>query len=270
MNFSAPRCSQPGLEFRGPIFADGKLHRFKVEGDKNRNSWFVFHPGSPAAGAFGCWKRGFKETWHGSSRDLSQAEWNEVRRLWQQAEREREEAERERHAQARKTATWIIARSKSVTKHPYLEHKGVTRCGDVCEYRGALALPLRDVSGELNSLQFISADGEKRFLTGGKNRRLFLHHLRSAERGARNLRGLRDRSEHPRSYWLRCCMRDELRKSFGRLEKHCAKKFPTREIIVATDNDQFTAGNPGTDGGDSSRPRHQSQNCHAGFLRFNR
>jgi phage/plasmid primase-like uncharacterized protein len=52
-----------GLDFDGPLLADGKLHRIKVEGDHERNSWYVLHDGSPAAGAFGCWKRGIKETW---------------------------------------------------------------------------------------------------------------------------------------------------------------------------------------------------------------
>lgn len=63
-----------GLNHAGPIHADGKLHRFKAEGDKARNSWFVLHAGPPAAGAFGCWKRGLKENWHGGKSDLSQAQ----------------------------------------------------------------------------------------------------------------------------------------------------------------------------------------------------
>jgi len=50
-----------GLDYTGPITADGKLHRFKAEGDSARNSWLVLHAGPPATGAFGCWKRGFKE-----------------------------------------------------------------------------------------------------------------------------------------------------------------------------------------------------------------
>ena len=69
-----------GLDYAGEIIADGKLHRFKAKGDHNRNSWFVLHPGTPAAGAFGCWKLGFKETWCDRSRHLSQAEWDALAR----------------------------------------------------------------------------------------------------------------------------------------------------------------------------------------------
>ena len=52
-----------GLAYAGPIEADGKLHRFRAGDDTSKNSWYVLHPGPPMAGAFGCWKRGIKETW---------------------------------------------------------------------------------------------------------------------------------------------------------------------------------------------------------------
>ena len=78
------------------------------------------------------------------------------------------ETETERHAKARKTAAWILDRAKPVTTHAYLTAKGVKVFGDVRQYRGALVLPLRDASGELHSLQFIGADGVKRFLSGGR------------------------------------------------------------------------------------------------------
>ena len=55
--------SDAGLTYNGEIYTDGKLHRFKANGDSGRNSWFVFRLGSPAAGAFGCWKRDIKQTW---------------------------------------------------------------------------------------------------------------------------------------------------------------------------------------------------------------
>ena len=66
--------SNAGLTYTGEIYADGKLHRFKAEGDNARNSWFVFHSDPPAAGAFGCWKRGAKEKWCERNGNLSQAQ----------------------------------------------------------------------------------------------------------------------------------------------------------------------------------------------------
>ena len=46
-----------GLVFAGQIISDGRLHRFRAEGDREKNSWYLLHTGPPAAGAFGCWKR---------------------------------------------------------------------------------------------------------------------------------------------------------------------------------------------------------------------
>jgi len=50
-----------GIAYAGPIHPDGKLHRFKAEGDRAKNSWYVFHPATgtaPSIAVFGCWKRG--------------------------------------------------------------------------------------------------------------------------------------------------------------------------------------------------------------------
>ena len=44
-----------GIDYRGPIEADGKLHRFHVEGDSRgkRNGWYVLHLDEHPAGMFG-------------------------------------------------------------------------------------------------------------------------------------------------------------------------------------------------------------------------
>src|SRR5262245_34199082 len=96
-----------GLRYEGPLESDGKLHRFKAEGDHNRNSWYVLQHGPPAAGAFGCWKRGLSETWcERNSNGYAQAEWDNIRAQWREADAERERTERERHAKAARTAAW--------------------------------------------------------------------------------------------------------------------------------------------------------------------
>jgi len=59
--------------------------------------------------------------------------------------------------------------------------KGVKALGDVREYRGALVVPLRDINGELQSLQFISAEGEKRFLSGGQMAGCFFAQAQAGE-----------------------------------------------------------------------------------------
>jgi putative DNA primase/helicase len=165
------RCAlrRAGLDFVGPIEADGKLHRFRAGDDKSKNSWYVLFAGPPTAGTFGCWKRGIHEDWHDRNGQLSQAEWQRVRQHLQEAKHERERVEKERQKKGRETADWILKRAKPLSaSHPYLPAKRVQIYGEAREYRGAIALALRDINGEVHSLQFIGADGEKRFLSGGR------------------------------------------------------------------------------------------------------
>jgi putative DNA primase/helicase len=53
--------------------------------------------------------------------------------------------------------------------HPYLVKKGVQAHG-IRLLGDALVIPFRDAAGRLCSLQFISPEGEKRFLSGGRKR----------------------------------------------------------------------------------------------------
>jgi putative DNA primase/helicase len=232
-----------GLAFSGPILADGKLHRFKVEDDHQPNSWFVLFCGPPAAGAFGCWKRGIKETWCESS-SLSQIEWNDVRRRWLEAERERERAEIDRWERAQRTAARIMARSKHAKAHAYLAAKGVKAHGELLRYRDALALPLRDSQGQLHSLQFIGVDGAKRFLTGGRIAGTFFqienrpHSTLVICEGYATGASIHEATGYSTACAMNCGNLLTVTKALG-------KKWPGRQIIIAADNDEKTPGNPG-------------------------
>jgi putative DNA primase/helicase len=234
-----------GENLRAAMRADGRLHRFKADGDHQRNSWYVLHAGPPSVGAFGCWKRGVKETWCEHNGNLSQKEWSEVRRRWQEAEQERERIEKERHTKARKIAAWILGRATPAQSHTYLENKGANVFGDVREYRGALVLPLRDASGVLHTLQFIGADGSKKFLFGGRVAGCFF--------------ALADKSDCPLVICEGYATGTSIMEATGHavvsamncgnllaVSKAVRKKFPARDIIICADNDQFTDGNPGT------------------------
>src|SRR6266480_1078466 len=233
-----------GIEYAGEIYPNGKLHRFKAGDDHARNSWYVLHPGPPAAGAFGCWKRDSKKTWCECNGSLSQGEWIEVRRRWQEAEREHERTKTQRQRQARRIAAWILARAKPVTTHAYLSAKQIQSYGDLREYRGALALPLRDLNGELHSLQFVGADGTKKFLTGGRVAGCFFTLADKADGPLVIGEGYATGASihQATDFSVLCAM------NAGNLmdvAKAVRELWPQREIIVSADNDQFTDGNPG-------------------------
>jgi phage/plasmid primase-like uncharacterized protein len=234
-----------GLDYCGPLHADGKLHRIKVEGDKDRNSWFVLHAGPPMGGAFGCWKLGFKDTWcEKQPKDYTDAQWRKIQARWKQMDTEREQEERVRREQARKTAAWIRNRSNTVKEHGYLGRKGVKAHGELREYRGALVLPLRDAQGEIHSLQFISADGDKKFLPGGRVAGCFFTLSDTADGPLVVCEGYATGASifQATGHAVVCAM------NAGNLEavaKAIRAKQPARDIMVAGDNDQWTTGNPG-------------------------
>jgi putative DNA primase/helicase len=233
-----------GLDFAGHLVADGRLRRFKSAGDHSRNSWYVLYSGTPTVGVFGCWKRGIKEVWHDRNGQLSETESKKVRRRWQEAERECEQAKAERHAKARRTAEWILLRSSPVNSHDYLAAKDVKAVGDVREYRGALVLQLRDIKCELHSLQFISADGSKHFLTNGRVAGCFFMLFENPDLSLVICEGYATGASIHEATGLAIVVAI----SSGNLldvAKALRLKWPQREIIVASDNDVFTDGNPG-------------------------
>src|SRR5262249_21292098 len=95
-----------GIEYTSEIYCDGKLHRFKAEGDHARNCWYVLYEGPPAAGVFGCWKRGLKETWCERDGSLSQRDQLRVRERWHEADAKLKSEITARQKKARRIATW--------------------------------------------------------------------------------------------------------------------------------------------------------------------
>ena len=49
-----------GLVTDAVVIPDGQIHRFKAEGDRNQDSWYVFFGDG---GAFGNWRTGLRERW---------------------------------------------------------------------------------------------------------------------------------------------------------------------------------------------------------------
>ena len=106
-----------------------------------------------------------------------------------------------------------------------------------------LVIPLRDVHGTLHSLQFISADGSKRFLTGGS----IEGHYYAIGRPVDSVllaEGLATGSTifAATGEAVAICF------NCGNLlpvARALRGKFPTLRIVVCADNDSATPGNPG-------------------------
>ena len=144
----------------GPIYDDGKVHRFDTEKPKDKAGWYVFYG---EAGAYGSWK-GEKFKWRNGNGDT----WDAAKKAEFKAKMERVETDRANAKEkAKKRARFIWQKATEASQdHPYLIGKGVKAYG-IRQYKGALVVPLRNADGEIESIQFITGKGDKRFLKDG-------------------------------------------------------------------------------------------------------
>ena len=154
------------------LIADGKLHRAHVEGDKSgtKNGAYIIHTDGNPAGWFMHYPTGIKGNWtlSGKSESLTKAIRAEIDR-----ERQRRSVEQQaRHEEAVIKAVYIWSRSTPVINHQYLTKKHVEPNG-VRLYGDALVISIYDENKRLVNLQFINADGTKRFLSGGRKKGCF-------------------------------------------------------------------------------------------------
>lgn len=231
-----------GLDLRG----DGKLTRYRVEGDKagSRNGWAVLHDGPEPFGAFGSWKTGESHTWRGTpTKPLTPAERAATAQRIQATRQAHAQAQEQVHAEARTRAQKLWRTAHPATNdHPYLQRKRVPAIG-IRRLRDMLVIPARDVHGELHTLQFISPDGSKRFLTGGRIAGCYFSMGRPVER-LLLAEGLATGStlHQATGAAVAVCF------SCGNLlavARALRDKFPRLRLVVCADNDLATPGNPG-------------------------
>lgn len=85
----------------------------------------------------------------------------------QQAKQERVRAESQRHAECRERSKIVWNNAPLATDdHPYLIKKGVLAHGTKLDVHNRLIVPVYDVNDVLHGLQYISADGSKKFESG--------------------------------------------------------------------------------------------------------
>jgi len=170
-----------GLDYTGDIVADGALHRVKVNGDRNSNTFYSLHLDGIPAGHFGCWKRGINENWCAvSSESMSADERAERDRKWQAQRAEREADRRRQNNEAATAAQSILdAAIDANDEHPYLVRKAVKVYPGVKvgawqqrQKECCLLIPLRTADGLLATVQAIfpakpTTGRDKDFLKGG-------------------------------------------------------------------------------------------------------
>jgi putative DNA primase/helicase len=236
-----------GIEPPGEIIADGVLHRFTVAGDRARsdNGWYVLHADDPAAGAFGCWKRGIAETWSSKAcQVMTPAEKTAYTAKMEAMKRQREEERKRIQTECRVWCADAWAKAKNATNdNPYLKSKGVNAYG-LKAFGENLLVPLQDMAKIIHGLQFISPDGTKKFKTGTNKAGHFFKIGKSKDKTVIICEGYATgASIHQTTGHAVVIAFDS-----GNLlpvAQNIRAKYPDMKIIIATDDDHTTEGNPG-------------------------
>lgn len=227
--------------------ADGRIHRYRVAGDKSGslNGWYVLREQAGRQFAtFGSWKTGQQHHWQDrQTTAMTQAERDELRRVRAETARlaQAEQAKVNEEARTKAQRLWGRARP-SPDSHPYLVKKRVHGFG-TRQLGDALLIPARDVDGVLHTLQFVYPDGKKRFLTGGRIKGCYCAIGRPADvlllaEGFATAATLFEATGHATA----ACF------SAGNLVEvaRCLRaKFPALKFVICGDNDVGTPGNPG-------------------------
>lgn len=225
---------------------DGKLRRYRVDGDKagSANGWYVLHGHPVLAGAFGSWKTGESHNWREvRDRPPTRQERAQLHQAMQSAQAARVIEQAAVHEQAREKADRLWQRARPATNaHPYLERKRIAAIG-VRRLRDMLLIPARDAGGVLHTLQFIGPDGSKRFLSGGRIAGCYFAMGRPAGvlllcEGYATGATLFQATGHAVAVAFNCG-------NLPAVARALRAKFPMLRILVCADNDMRTPGNPG-------------------------
>lgn len=159
---------QSGITPPNSIIDDGQIHRFSSNGKaKDESGWYVFHSDGIAAGSFGDWRTGESQSWRAEiGRSLTPTEQTAHKARIEAMKAQREADDIIIKAEAKSRANDLWTKAKVPTEHAYLTNKGIKAYG-IKQSGDALVIPLR-ADGEIQSLQFIQADGGKKFFTGGR------------------------------------------------------------------------------------------------------
>lgn len=237
------KCS--GFEIN-QIIPDGEIHRCHIDGDKRGsvNGWYCFYSDNIPAGVYGTWKEDGYSTW--CHRDIDAMGHIERQVLDQRiaAARKLREQERKKTNEnaADRAELEISEATPAASSHPYLQGKHV-RPHSIYQSGDVLIIPVRDVNGQIQSLQRIGLNGDKLYMKGGKKAG-GMHMIGTIGDTVYLVEGYATGATiFEATGTATVCAFD----AGGLVPVAMALrlKHPAARIVICADNDQFTDGNPG-------------------------
>jgi len=243
------KMASDGIIIQEKIIADGKLHRFHIEGDKHssRNGWYVLYPDGLPSGVFGNWKSSISSKWCAKpSNKMTATEWNAQSKKMENLRYQRDEAQVQAQQQAAERACRIWNHAKPAhSQHPYFLKKHISPF-IARQYKCALVLPVIDFDGRIWSLQFIGFDGSKKLLSrGAKKSRFIPIHNSSKPNQILICEGFATGATlaqlHPSAYVIAAI-------DAGNLEAvaiAARNRWPDLKMVICADDDRQNIENPG-------------------------
>ena len=241
-------CEASGLLIK-EIIADGEIHRVAhISSKKNAlDGWYILHTsGKVPVGIAGCWKEPtFEAKWIADTgRAMSFTERFEHDK-WMNDLKAKKDADRvaSQAVAAEKAEDEVGTYADASADHPYLIRKHIEPHGIKIDRAGRLVVPVIDQHGEILSYQTIDAEGNKRFLKGGKIEGGFFE-LRGNRKiifigeGFATCASIHEATGYTVMVAFDCG-------NLAKVAKAAREMFPGSRIVIGADNDQFTDGNPG-------------------------
>lgn len=225
----------------------GQTLRFSTNGKSTDKAGWVFKFADGKGATFGCNRTGERHTWQ-EARDkpFNEAEQAKFKRDCIAANKAwKLEKEADYQQAAAKALTEWEASALAPESHPYLVRKGIRPYMARVDSHGSLLIPVYGLVGQLQSLQRIAPNGQKRFIKGGKMRGGHVW-IGNPENGATLLlcEGFATADSLNRATGSAVCV------CFSSGNLRCIaetmrKRYPKATFIIAGDDDTETEGNPG-------------------------
>jgi putative DNA primase/helicase len=166
----------------------------------------------------------------------------------EKARKESEIEQTKMHEETSIRANAIWNNANPLISHDYLRKKKVSSHG-LREYKGCIAIPLFDENGKIWSLQFIDAEGNKRFLSDGKKKGCY-YVIGDIEKSDR----IFICEGYATGATIHECTKEALVIAFCTaglkpVTQIIRRKYPNTKIVICADNDQFhdNGVNPGVE-----------------------
>jgi putative DNA primase/helicase len=239
-------CRSIGVTAPDTLPNPGKWIELDIEGDPHgkRDARIKLFPDGEG-GILYNWKTGEQQTFFANGADKQTPEQRAAQRQAREALRIQadEELKQERARAASKARAIYNSASSAPEDCAYLTRKGIKPHGARL-HGDSLVIPLY-ADGEIQSLQFIAPDGDKRFLTGGRVSGCYFSI--GKPKGAKALAicegfatgaSIHEATGHPVAVAFNAG-------NLLAVAKTIREKFPDMGLILCADDDWKTSGNPG-------------------------